>query len=68
MSAVRRATLLATALLLAPPSARALEAQQVRAQSAVSDSFPHPRHGRLFTSCTSCHEGITTGDSAAARP
>jgi hypothetical protein len=30
--------------------------------------FPHNRHAKLFVSCASCHEGITTGDAARAFP
>jgi hypothetical protein len=33
-----------------------------------ADSFPHRAHLRLFTTCAACHAGITTGDSARARP
>lgn len=33
-----------------------------------SDSFPHAAHRRLFASCTTCHSGIVSGDSAASRP
>lgn len=33
-----------------------------------ADSFPHAAHRRLFASCTTCHGGIISGDSAAARP
>lgn len=35
---------------------------------ALADSFPHARHGRLFTACGACHAGIASGDSARARP
>ena len=35
---------------------------------ATTDSFPHGRHRRLFTSCAACHAGIAGGDSATARP
>lgn len=34
----------------------------------AADSFPHPAHRRLFTSCTTCHAGIINGDSSGARP
>lgn len=34
----------------------------------AQDSFPHATHRRLFTTCTSCHAGILTGDTAASRP
>jgi hypothetical protein len=33
-----------------------------------TDTFPHVRHAKLFTTCTSCHAGIATGDSATAWP
>ena len=33
-----------------------------------ADSFPHAAHRRLFASCTTCHAGILTGDSATTRP
>lgn len=36
--------------------------------AAVVDSFPHARHGRVFTGCGACHAGIVSGDSARARP
>jgi hypothetical protein len=62
----RNAALLAAVLLAAAPKGP-LAAQQPRA-AAAADSFPHTRHGRLFTTCSSCHEGITTGDTATARP
>lgn len=39
-----------------------------RGGDAAADSFPHARHARLFTSCTACHAGIPTGDTATARP
>jgi hypothetical protein len=62
----------ALALALATPAAlatpRALRAQQGPTAPAVADSFPHLRHQRLFTDCTGCHEGITLGDTAKARP
>jgi hypothetical protein len=35
---------------------------------AVADSFPHARHGRLFTSCEACHAGLMSGDSASLYP
>ncbi len=31
-------------------------------------AFPHERHANLFPVCTGCHEGIPTGDMAAAFP
>ncbi len=34
----------------------------------AADSFPHAPHRRLFASCATCHAGIVSGDSAAARP
>lgn len=46
-------TALLTAMLLAAPP---------------TDSFPHGAHRRLFASCLTCHAGIMSGDSAAARP
>lgn len=30
--------------------------------------FPHARHAKLFPTCTGCHSGIATGDSAATYP
>jgi hypothetical protein len=33
-----------------------------RASVIVTDSFPHARHARLFTTCESCHEGIAQAD------
>jgi hypothetical protein len=53
---------LVLALVIGPgPAARHVAAQ-------TRDSFPHAAHRRLFTSCTTCHAGIPTGDSATARP
>ncbi|MDO8666018.1 MAG: cytochrome c3 family protein [Gemmatimonadales bacterium] len=34
----------------------------------AADSFPHPRHARLFTSCTACHSGLAGEDSTAFFP
>jgi hypothetical protein len=47
--------------------ARPRPAPPARAR-AEADSFPHARHSRLFTTCASCHAGITTGDTAAFWP
>lgn len=38
------------------------------AAAPPQDSFPHQRHERLFTTCTTCHAGIPTGDSATMLP
>ena len=62
----RRLTLLG-AMLLAAALPRALNAQQAQ-PAAVQDSFPHLKHNNLFTTCSSCHEGITAGDTATSRP
>ncbi len=35
---------------------------------APADSFPHASHRRVFASCTTCHAGIVSGDSATTRP
>lgn len=37
-------------------------------QAPAQDSFPHAAHRRVFASCATCHGGILSGDSAAARP
>jgi len=47
-----------------PPAPRPSTAVAV----AVADSFPHARHGRVFTGCSGCHAGIPSGDSATMRP
>ena len=65
---IARTVTLIAAVLLAAPNAP-LAAQQARPASAIPpDSFPHLRHKALFTTCASCHEGITTGDTASSRP
>jgi hypothetical protein len=35
---------------------------------AQTDTFPHARHAKLFTTCDACHSGITTGDTATFFP
>ena len=35
---------------------------------AVTDTFPHARHEKLFTTCDACHAGIATGDTASMMP
>ena len=58
---------LALAAALAGSGAGASLRAQVPAPSPA-DSFPHARHTRLFTTCASCHAGITTGDTAHFLP
>jgi hypothetical protein len=36
--------------------------------AAVADTFPHARHGKLFTTCDACHAGIASGDTATMMP
>ena len=48
----------------APGSRRPLPAPT----RAVADTFPHARHAKLFTTCTSCHAGVTTGDTTTLWP
>ncbi len=50
------------------PATHAGRAGVTRGRAVVADSFPHARHTRLFTSCGSCHAGITTGDTATMMP
>ncbi len=38
------------------------------AGQVATDTFPHARHANLFTTCASCHAGISTGDTAALWP
>jgi hypothetical protein len=51
----------------ARPSAPVREAVGYRA-AALADSFPHTRHVKLFTTCTTCHAGIASGDTATMMP
>jgi hypothetical protein len=41
----------------------------LRAQRGTrSPGFPHERHAKLFPTCSGCHAGVTTGDSASMYP
>jgi hypothetical protein len=45
-----------------------LFASGMSAQTAARAGFPHDKHAKLFISCTSCHAGITSGNTARAFP
>jgi hypothetical protein len=67
-----RPTALASPLLLSIVVAFAAQitpaaVSPVQAQAATP-RFPHRRHERLFPQCSSCHEGVQTGDSATMFP
>ncbi|MCC6929729.1 MAG: cytochrome c3 family protein [Gemmatimonadaceae bacterium] len=38
------------------------------ARDVEEKRFPHAKHARLFPECETCHEGVTTGDSATRFP
>jgi predicted CXXCH cytochrome family protein len=58
---------LVTAGWRAAPGAARIGPSRGRA-AAVTDSFPHERHGRLFTACDNCHQGLSQNDWRAHFP
>lgn len=62
----RRATITAAVLSIALGATAGLAAG--RARQADTPGFPHARHAKLFPTCVGCHEGMTTGDTAAMFP
>ncbi len=52
----------------APARHLSRDAAAARGRVVATDTFPHARHPRLFTSCASCHAGIATGDTATMMP
>lgn len=50
------------------PAPASAQTPAARAAAQAADSFPHARHGSVFTACESCHAGIGGADTTGYLP